>query len=171
MPAAASPTAAAPPVRASTAPCSFAAHRILTSHILSPPNNCRRQKTCFLPIFYIQEICTACSLHIIRHVKILHSLVPSARRSITRQRKCRARGSSPIPRGPERAAECGFLHLPLGRQPAAPPPGKAPPLEAAGLSVIPPGKAGEGAGSLAGSGEAGVITETSKCCPCSKLSL
>lgn len=62
------------PARFNTAPCRLAAHWIPTSHILTLPDSCRRQKTCFFPILYIQEICTTCSLHVITHLKILHSL-------------------------------------------------------------------------------------------------
>lgn len=59
----------APPLhhclRDSAPPCRSAAYWIATRHILTLPNSCRRQKTCFFPLLYIQEICTACSLHII----------------------------------------------------------------------------------------------------------
>lgn len=137
------------PVRFNTAPCRFTAHWIPTSHILSLPNNCRRQKTCFLPIFYIQEICTACSLHIIMHVKILHSLFPAACRSMTRQRKCRAIGSGPIPRGPEGAAECRVPAHPIGNAAHCPAPWEG--SSSAGCRAIchSPGAAGEGAVSRA----------------------
>ena len=62
------------PVGFNTAPCRLAEYWILKSHILALPNSCRRQKTCFFPILYIQEICTTRSLHVITHFKILHSL-------------------------------------------------------------------------------------------------
>lgn len=97
------------PARFNTALCRLAEYWIPKSHILTLPNSCRRQKTCFFPILYIQEICTTCSLHVITHFKILHSL-SQARRSITRQVECRAGGRTPpppkSPSGPEGAAKC-----------------------------------------------------------------
>lgn len=63
------PELPAPPLhhclRDSAPPRRSAAYWIATRHILTLPNSCRRQKTCFFPLLYVQEICTACSLHVI----------------------------------------------------------------------------------------------------------
>lgn len=113
------------PARFSTAPCRLAAYWIPTSHILTLPNSCRRQKTCFFPILYTQEVCTACGLHVITQLE--YCILPSQNLPIYQKaEKMQGGAREPLPSGPEKAAKFEVPDLPITDAacclPAPPPP-------------------------------------------------
>lgn len=135
------------PARFSTAPFRLAAYWIPTSHILTLPNSCRRQKTCFFPILYTQEFCTACGLHVITQLE--YCILPSQNlpRSTRRQRRCRGEHESPSPRAQRKQLNLRCLISPLRMQPAVylplPHPGGSAPGGCRTICYFP-GEAGEG---------------------------